>query len=629
VRELLRRLVEVEQAPSQDPSTSSFALTRFSYFSLLEEGYPQPTLFRVAHGALSPAAVRETVSSPGLGAGGFHFILSHFAVCPSEEKVALAGEVGGTPVLCIREPSLNKTECTEAPSISSLAWAANCDSLLYTNFENGRSTSLFLTSANSPDTSVTLLRETNPAFSLSLKVSDDELYFIVSSCSPQHCDLHVASREAEIPHLTLVVDRTADSSLSLYRGIGAWWGVTRRGYSNPVLRPVENLWPLKLGTPVPLGSVDSPPFILGKVRGFNSFLLLEGRLNAAPALALYQKQDGFRPLTLPSDLTKFSALPVQSFGGSRIRILAEGPAVQERYLEIAAAEPRISAPVKLPYSSRVVEIASTAGTKVPVTLFWNSAAASKGNATASCTASIFQEAPVHLLRASCPSRWVLHSYGAYGTSLDPGYSKLWQILLEKGVGIAIAHIRGGGENGPAWHDAARGTGRLTAVADLISVARALAPGRVLLQARSAGALTAVMALHQEPQAFQGALLEAPFLDVLATLDDRQRPSSVRETAEWGDPTDPVIRSFWSKQSPEFFKWPTPPPPLFVSLGEDDEAISPASGVTWLSELEKNSGADVLLQWIEHGGHSGAKTEADKQRAEAEQLSWVLQSFAGH
>jgi len=138
-----------------------------------------------------------------------------------------------------------------------------------------------------------------------------------------------------------------------------------------------------------------------------------------------------------------------------------------------------------------------------------------------------------------------------------------------------------------------------------------------------------MALHQEPQAFHGALLEAPFLDVLATLDDRQRPSSVRETAEWGDPTDPVIRSFWNKESPEFFKWPAAPPALFVSLGEDDEAISSAYVVTWLRELEKNSGADVLLQWIEHGGHSGAKTETDKQRAEAEQLSWVLQSFAGH
>src|SRR6185312_8715439 len=50
-----------------------------------------------------------------------------------------------------------------------------------------------------------------------------------------------------------------------------------------------------------------------------------------------------------------------------------------------------------------------------------------------------------------PRPTVLYGYGAYGVPLDPGYSPFRISLLERGIGFAIAHVRGGGDLGPAWH----------------------------------------------------------------------------------------------------------------------------------------------------------------------------------
>jgi protease II len=611
-----------EQARAEDPAASTFTLKRFCYQTLLEQGFPQPSLIRKINCEDHTNSPTELVSSPSFGAGGYHFLLSQFAICPSEEKVALAGSVGGTAVLCIREPSLGKTNCTEAPEIGGLAWDSSCATVLYTHYENGRAAKISAVPASALSTPRLLLEESDQAFSYSLSLSEDGHYFVISSCSAERCELRVASANELLGAPPVVLPRSSQRSVRLHRSQNSWWAVESLAGQDSKVASVATLSPLTLAKDIPLGE-----FKALRARGFDSFLFLEGRMDALPAAAIIERAAGIRSLPLPSAVQKMSVLPVQNYTSQAIRLSVAGPTLKAQRVDLLRNGDVTPLTTIAGIRLFTTETSSPDGTKIPLTVFWKPDSLGK-NAIACRSMSLGNTTTLHE-EALCPSRWVVKSYGAYGESLDLESAPMWRFLLDQGIGIVAAHVRGGGEKGPAWHAAARGTKRLRSVEDLIATLKALRPAKVVLSTRSAGGLIGALAMHQAPELFAGALLEAPFLEVLGTLDDTSRPSSVRETAEWGDPKDPAVRLFWKQNSPEYLSWNNHLPPLFISLGENDAAISSRYVVSWLSRiLEAAAPRDSapLLQWVAHGTHAGAQHESEEALRQAQQLVWITQAL---
>lgn len=114
-------------------------------------------------------------------------------------------------------------------------------------------------------------------------------------------------------------------------------------------------------------------------------------------------------------------------------------------------------------------------------------------------------------------------YGAYGHSLPADWDPSRLPLLSRGWVLALAHVRGGGELGRGWHAAGRGVRKRVSASDLGACLDALvaaglaSPGRVALEAASAGALAAGGLLAARPSDVAAALLEVPFLDLLTTM----------------------------------------------------------------------------------------------------------------
>ncbi len=145
-----------------------------------------------------------------------------------------------------------------------------------------------------------------------------------------------------------------------------------------------------------------------------------------------------------------------------------------------------------------------------------------------------------LKRATGNPLW-LYGYGSYGLPTDVWFSSGRLSLLDRGLIVAIAHVRGGGEYGKHWHDQGRMLAKCNTFTDFIACAETLVarrytdPQHLAIEGGSAGGLLIGAVLNMRPHLFKAALLEMPFVDVLNTMLDESLPLTVGEFEEWGNP----------------------------------------------------------------------------------------------
>ncbi|XP_037829557.1 prolyl endopeptidase-like isoform X2 [Kryptolebias marmoratus] len=165
-----------------------------------------------------------------------------------------------------------------------------------------------------------------------------------------------------------------------------------------------------------------------------------------------------------------------------------------------------------------LEACSQDGTLVPVTLF-------------------------HAVPMECLSQvpLLVHVYGAYGRDLNMEFCPVRRMLLEQGWALAYCHIRGGGERGLSWQRRARVEGKERGVEDLQACLHHLfslgisSPSLTALTACSAGAVPVGALCNKNPNLMRAITLQAPFLDVLGTMENPSLPLTLEDRDEWGDP----------------------------------------------------------------------------------------------
>jgi prolyl oligopeptidase len=115
---------------------------------------------------------------------------------------------------------------------------------------------------------------------------------------------------------------------------------------------------------------------------------------------------------------------------------------------------------------------------------------------------------------------LLVAEGAYGAPVRPRFEAARLAWLERGGVYAIAHVRGGGEYGEAWHEAGRGAAKENTVLDFIAVAEFLSrygftgPRRLAIAGEGAGAIPVAVAAARRPELFAAMALGSPLADML-------------------------------------------------------------------------------------------------------------------
>ena len=123
----------------------------------------------------------------------------------------------------------------------------------------------------------------------------------------------------------------------------------------------------------------------------------------------------------------------------------------------------------------------------------------------------------------------LVGYGAYGISYDPAFSPTFLPWLDRGGVYAVAHVRGGGERGQAWHDAGKIATKQNTIHDFIAAAETLIARGYTDKAHlggegtSAGGILIGGAITQRPDLFRAALIRVGATNTLREQYTRGRP----------------------------------------------------------------------------------------------------------
>jgi prolyl oligopeptidase len=208
---------------------------------------------------------------------------------------------------------------------------------------------------------------------------------------------------------------------------------------------------------------------------------------------------------------------------------------------------------------------------------------------------------------------ILYGYGGFNVSLTPGFSSLRLAWLEQGGVYAVANIRGGGEYGQAWHEAAKFGNRQNAFDDFIAAGEFLIdqgytnPDKLAIQGGSNGGLLVAAVVTQRPELFGAVHSSVPVIDML-----RYHTYGTGRfwTVEWGNAEeDPEAFEYLMAYSPlHNVGTNVDYPPILVTTGDGDDRVVPAHSLKWVAALQANNpdSEAVLLRYDVGSGHGAGK-----------------------
>ena len=228
----------------------------------------------------------------------------------------------------------------------------------------------------------------------------------------------------------------------------------------------------------------------------------------------------------------------------------------------------------------------------------------------------------------------VYAYGSYGYSLPIGFNSNRLSLLDRGLVMAYAHIRGGGDLGKPWHDAGKMLVKRNTFTDFIAATEYLVasgygdPTRVAIEGGSAGGLLMGAVVNIKPEIFRAVLSHVPFVDVMNTMLDASLPLTVPEYEEWGNPNEAEYFHYMLTYSPYDNLTARDYPAILVKTSLNDSQVmywEPAKYVAKLRTL-KTDNHPLLLMTNMSAGHGGASGRYDYLKEIAFDYAFLLREL---
>ncbi|KYH43976.1 S9 family peptidase [Branchiibius sp. NY16-3462-2] len=509
-------------------------------------------------------------------------------------------------------------------AVYGLAWSRDGRYLFYTRCDEAwRTHQVWRHEIGKPtDTDQLVLQEDDKAFDLGIETSRDEQWLLIGAGSKTTTEFRLLDLNSPLAEPTLIEPRSQgveyvpevddDRVLIVHNLDRADFDLAVA----PLAEPGRDNW-----QPVLRGTGTER---IAAAHAFASVVAVSMRRDGLPAVRVLPKVgDGFgAPIDLPvdSELTsvRVGSNPMYDAGALQVSATSflQPRTISDFDPATGALEILRQRPVPHFDSSQYAEqrlwVTARDGASVPVSILHR-----------------------RDLRPDGSNPGYLYGYGAYEHPTDPAVRVSWLPLLERGVVVAVAHVRGGGELGRAWYEGGRLLAKKNSFTDFVDAGHALidqgwvAPDRLVAEGGSAGGLLIGAAVNEDPALFRAVIAAVPFVDALTTILDPSMPLTTGEWEEWGNPlADPEVYAYMKSYTPYENITATTYPSILATTSLHDTRVFFTEPAKWVQQLRATVTSDsqtrpVLLKTETAAGHGGQSGRYDALRDVAFELAFLL------
>jgi len=225
---------------------------------------------------------------------------------------------------------------------------------------------------------------------------------------------------------------------------------------------------------------------------------------------------------------------------------------------------------------------------------------------------------------------LLTGYGSYGKIEYPYFDPSTVAWFERGGVYAVAHVRGGGENGQAWHEAGRKATKPNTWKDFIACAEYLIQEKYTSSAHlggqgtSAGGILIGRAITERPDLFAAAIINVGMLDALRV---ETTANGVPNIEEYGSAKDAAgFRALHQMSAFHHVKDGTRYPAVLLTTGANDRRVDAWQPAKMAARLQAatSSGKPVLLRVDYAGGHGSGASRKQQNEQQADTYAFLLE-----
>ena len=595
------------------------------YWIEYEQGAEYKKWWRRPVGAVADGKADQLIlDETQLAKGKEYFQLGAIAVSQNGKLLAYSSDTDGSEryTVHVKDLATGKLLPDTIPgTLSSLVWVAGDTGLVYSLAnENWRTDNARLHWLGKPVSGdVELYHEDDEGYRVGSSLSSNEKWLIIGTGDNETSEVRMVPADQPLAKPLLVRARQKGVEYDVDERDGTLFVHANDTHENfrlataPIDKPSE--WTTLIE--------GSDEFYLTGVDLFRDFYVTEGRRHGLDQIEVRYYDDPARiePIVFPEASYTAGLGNNAEWATDKLRLSYESmvsPAttydydVAGRSLEVLKVQEIPSGYDASLYVTERLEIEVRDGVKVPVSVMMRKDRKPGG--------------PLHL-----------YGYGAYGMSIDPGFSTTRLSLVDRGFAYAIAHIRGGDDLGRAWYKAGKLQARTNTFNDFVDVAKGLiargytSAGKVSASGGSAGGELMGAIVNSDPELFGAVVAQVPFVDVLNTMLDGSLPLTPGEWPEWGNPIEDkaafdLIRSYSPYDNVRAHAYP----PMLVTAGLNDPRVTYWEPAKWVARLRemKTDGNELLLKTNMGAGHGGKSGRFESLRETAEEYAFVLWQMSG-
>ncbi len=603
----------------QTDSTAPYPQRGYWLYSRTEEGKQYPIFCRKKGATEAPEEIVLDVNK--LAEGQKFMAISVYEYSDDNALLAYATDVNGHRDYDFHLKKLATGEEVKTPigKVADVAWAADNKTVFFvTEDEAKRSYRLYRYTLGDPGEPTLIYEEKDELFGIGLGRTRDNKFLFLGSASSRTTEYRFLPADQPKGEWKVLTPRRDEIKYFPEHRDGLFYIRTNDGAKEfrvvtaPVATPGVEHWKEFLPTRPGVTIEDFEPFArYGVVVEREEGLVRFGVLNFADPKKSQQRIELPEPAYLAHEDHNVE------FDTDKFRFAYESPVTPPSVFEfdLTSRERKLLKRTEIlggydpaRYVVERVRVPAADGTPVPLDIVRKKDVALDG-------------------KAPC---W-LYGYGSYGFSIDPSFSSNRVSLLDRGVIYALAHIRGGGEMGEAWHDGARMMTKKNTFTDFIACADFLAakkytsPDRTVIQGGSAGGLLIGATINLRPDVAKAAILDVPFVDVLNTMSDATLPLTTGEYIEWGNPNVKAEYDYMKTYSPydNLAAKPYPTILLYTSLNDSQVPYwEPAKFAAKLRTLKTDKNP-LLFKINLDAGHGGSSGRYDRLKEVAFEYTFGL------